>query len=49
MSGHAILAMSNLGELGVVEYVGVAVEISSMAHSFPELQTIPGLVSAMSI
>ena len=49
MSSDAILTVSNLGELGVVEYVGVAVAISSMAHSFPELQTISGLVSAMSI
>ena len=49
MSGDAILTVSNLGELEVAEYVGVAVGISSMAQSFPELQTISGLVSSMSI
>ena len=49
MSGDAVTTPSNLGELGVVEYVGVAVGISSIVHSVPELQTTSGLVSAMSI
>ena len=43
MSGDAILTVSNLGELEVVEYFGVALGISSMARSFPELQTTSGL------
>ena len=49
MSGDAILTVSNLGELEVAEYVGVAVGIASIALPFPELQTTSGFVSAMSI
>ena len=40
---------SDFGELGVVENVGVAVGIASIALPVPELQTTSGLVSAMSI
>ena len=40
---------SDIGELGVVENVGIAVGIASIALPVPELQTTSGLVSAMSI
>ena len=40
---------SEFGVLGVVENVGVAVGIASIALPVPDSQTTSGLVSAMSI
>jgi hypothetical protein len=40
---------SDFGELSVVENVGVAVGIASIALPVPDLQTTSGLVFAMSI
>jgi len=38
---------SDFGELGVVENVGVAVGIFSIAHPVSEMQSTSGFVSAM--
>jgi hypothetical protein len=40
---------NDFGELGVVENVGVAVEISSIAHPVSEMQSTSGFVSAILI
>jgi len=40
---------SDFGESGVVENVGVAVEIASIAQPIPDIQTTSGLLSVMSI
>ena len=44
MSGDVV---SNTGELGVVENVGLGVRISSIAHPVLEMQSTSGFVSAM--